>query len=195
MKTILVDDEPIALKQLKWELLPYKEIEIIGTFQSSVQALKFAENHRIDFAVLDIEMPVMGGIQLGKELRKLYPEMVLIYVTGYANYIEGMLKREKEYPTYLDYGVMIPHGTEDTLSCVLHPGISIVTIPKGFPYLGHKVTFVIGISSKEEDPLQELMQITDILLDSEKRIRLLHPSSKQEIIDVINENYMEKGEI
>lgn len=115
------------------------------------------------------------------------------YVT--EGYIKGMLKREREYPTYLDYGVMIPHGTEDTLSCVLHPGISIVTIPKGFPYLGHKVTFVIGISSKEEDPLQELMQITDILLDSEKRIRLLHPSSKQEIIDVINENYMEKGEI
>lgn len=105
MKTILVDDEPIALKQLKWELLPYKEIEIIGTFQSSVQALKFAENHRIDFAVLDIEMPVMGGIQLGKELRKLYPEMVLIYVTGYANYIKDAILGVKA-----DYYFMKPFG-------------------------------------------------------------------------------------
>lgn len=115
------------------------------------------------------------------------------YITG--DYIDGMLNREKEHPTYLDYGVMIPHGTQDTLSCVLRPGISIVFIPKGFLYLGHTVSFVIGISSKEEDPLQELMQITDILLEPEKRIRLLNPSSKQEIIDVINENYFEKGEL
>src|SRR5699024_11554707 len=98
-------------------------------------------------------------------------------------------------PTYLHYGVMIPHSTQDTLFCVLHPGISIVSIPQVFSYLGHRVSFVIGISSQEEDPLQELMQITDILLEPEKRIRLLNPSSKQEIIDVINENYFEKGEL
>src|SRR5699024_11785944 len=46
------------------------------------------------------------------------------YIT--RDYIDGMLNREKEHPTYLDYGVMIPHCTQDTLSCVLRPGISIV---------------------------------------------------------------------
>ena len=115
------------------------------------------------------------------------------YIT--SEYIDGMLRREQDHPTYLDFGVMIPHGTEDSLSCVLRPGISIVHIPRGFSYLGHRVPFVIGISSREEDPLQELMQITDILLEPEKRGRLLNPSSKQEIIDVINENYFEKGEL
>ena len=115
------------------------------------------------------------------------------YIT--SGYIDGMLRREQDHPTYLDFGVMIPHGTEYSLSCVLRPGISIVHIPRGFSYLGHRVSFVIGISSREEDPLQELMQITDILLEPEKRGRLLNPSSKQEIIDVINENYFEKGEL
>lgn len=111
------------------------------------------------------------------------------------NYISGMLERELKYPTYLDFGVMIPHGTEDSLQYVLQPGISIIQIPDGFPYLGHMVHLVIGISCKEDDPLQELMQITDILLKPSKRERLLNASSKQEFIDVINENYFNEGEL
>lgn len=110
-------------------------------------------------------------------------------------YILGMLERESKYSTYLDYGVMVPHGTEDSLQYVLRPGISISQFPEGFLYHGNLVTMVIGISSREEDPLQELMQITDILLKTEKRQRFLNASSHQEIIDVINENYMEEGEI
>lgn len=110
-------------------------------------------------------------------------------------YILGMLERESKHSTYLDYGVMIPHGTEETLSYVLQPGISILQFPDGFFYNGNIVTMVIGISSKEEDSLQELMQITDILLKPEKRHGFLNASSPQKIIDTINENYMEEGEI
>lgn len=90
---------------------------------------------------------------------------------------------------------MIPHGTEDSLQYVLQPGICILHIPEGFSYLGHTVHLVIGISSKEEDPLPELMQIADILGNPLRRERLLCASSKQEFIDVINENYRKEGEI
>lgn len=110
-------------------------------------------------------------------------------------YIQGMLERELEHSTYIDFGVMIPHGTDASLPYVLRPGISIIQIPDGFCYRGNTIVLVIGISSKEEDPLQELMQITDILLKPEKRNRLLNASSKQEFIDIINENYLEEGEL
>ena len=78
-------------------------------------------------------------------------------------YINGMLRREQETSTDIGFGVMIPHGTEDTLNFVLKPGISIVQIPHGISYHEDPIHLVIGISSREEDPLQELMQITDIL--------------------------------
>ena len=95
-------------------------------------------------------------------------------------YINGMLRREQETSTDIGFGVMIPHGTEDTLDFVLKPGISIVQIPHGISYHEDPIHLVIGISSREEDPLQELMQITDILLKPEKCHRFLNASSKQE---------------
>ena len=51
------------------------------------------------------------------------------------------------------------------------------------------------LSSREEDSLQELMQITDILLKPEKCHQFLNASSKQEFIDMINQNYVEEGEL
>ena len=110
-------------------------------------------------------------------------------------YIDGMIRREQETSTDIGFGVMIPHGTEDTLNFVLKPGISIVQIPNGIPYHEDSIHLVIGISSREEDPLQELMQITDILLKPAKCHQFLHASSTQEFIDMINENYREEGEL
>lgn len=108
-------------------------------------------------------------------------------------YINGMIRREQETSTDIGLGVMIPHGTEDTLNFVLKPGISIVQIPHGVSYHGNTIHLVIGISSREEDSLQELMQITDILLKPEKCHQFLNASSKQEFIDMINQNYVEEG--
>ena len=77
----------------------------------------------------------------------------------------------------------------------MKPGISIVQIPHGISYHEDPIHLVIGISSREEDPLQELMQITDILLKPEKCHQFLNASSKQEFIDMINQNYVEEGEL
>ena len=110
-------------------------------------------------------------------------------------YINGMIQREQETSTYIGFGVMIPPGTQNTLDSVIKPGISILKIQHGIPYKGNTVTLVIGISSREEDPLQELMQITDILLKPEKCHQFLNASSKQEFIDMINQNYLEEGEL
>ena len=110
-------------------------------------------------------------------------------------YIEGMIRREQEHSTHIGFGVMIPHGTEDTLDCVLRPGICILKIPNGVSYRDTTITMVIGIASREEDPLQELMQITDILLTPTACDQFLNASSKQELIDMINKHYTEEGEL
>ena len=90
---------------------------------------------------------------------------------------------------------MIPHGTQNTLDSVIKPGISILKLRHGISSQGNTITLVIGISSREEDPLQELMQITDILLKPAKCHQFLNASSKQEFIDMINQNYLEEGEL
>lgn len=41
---------------------------------------------QFDIYILDAEMPVKNGIEVAKEIRKLYPEPVIIYVTNHLNY-------------------------------------------------------------------------------------------------------------
>ena len=57
-------------------------------------------------------------------------------------YIDGMIRREQEHSTHIGFGVMIPHGTEDTLDCVISPGISILKISNGVPYHDTMITMV-----------------------------------------------------
>ena len=97
MKTIIVDDEPLALDLFEMECRDMPEIEIIGRFTQPVDALDFAKKHPIEFAVLDVEMAELNGIELGKRLKELYPELVLVYVTGYSQYIVETLKIKADY--------------------------------------------------------------------------------------------------
>ncbi|MBO5485105.1 MAG: response regulator [Lachnospiraceae bacterium] len=92
MKTIIVDDEIVAIKVFMYEAENIKELEIEGMFQSATEALRYADKHTVDLAILDIQMTEMDGILLGHELRKKNPDIMLIYITGYEKYAMDALK-------------------------------------------------------------------------------------------------------
>lgn len=104
MKTIIVDKELSYLNQLEDILGEYGEIELLGAFTSPDEALEFAKRHEIEFAILDIEMEEMGWLFLGKELRKTYPDMVLIYSMRHPEDIKKAL-----YEAKADYYIMKPY--------------------------------------------------------------------------------------
>ena len=67
MKTILVDDEAWSIKQMEKELEEYKQVEIVGSFEDAREALEFARQNEVEFALLDIEMPYMNGMMPGSK--------------------------------------------------------------------------------------------------------------------------------
>lgn len=87
MKIIAVDDEKLALEGLMTEIaLAAPEAELNG-FRSGRDALSYCDGQKsIDVAFLDIEMRGMSGLSLGEKLTDLYPEINLIYTTGYSEY-------------------------------------------------------------------------------------------------------------
>ena len=107
MKTIIVDDEMLAIKQFEIECKKIPLVNIAGKFQNAQQALEYAKKEKIEAAFLDIELSGMNGILLGKKLRELYPNLVVIFLTGYDNYTLDALYMKA------DYYLMKPYSSKD----------------------------------------------------------------------------------
>lgn len=86
IKTLLVDDEPMALTTLAHVLAAFPVFTIAGTCTSPEAALEFVKNQPIDAVFLDIEMPRLKGVDLAAELRRTNPHLIIIFVTAYRDY-------------------------------------------------------------------------------------------------------------
>jgi two-component system LytT family response regulator len=85
IRTIIVDDEPIARRNL-WALLKGDpEIEIIGQSGSGTQAVKLIKETLPDLLFLDVQMPEVDGFEV---LKRIKPERLpaIIFVTAYDQY-------------------------------------------------------------------------------------------------------------
>ncbi|MDO5655822.1 MAG: LytTR family DNA-binding domain-containing protein [Flavobacteriaceae bacterium] len=85
LKVILVDDEPDSTALLELYLKKYcPEVEIIGIFNSSTQALAQIPILKPDLLLLDIEMPVMNGFELLSALDSI--PFKVVFVTAYNQF-------------------------------------------------------------------------------------------------------------
>lgn len=86
MKILLVDDEELQLLRLEnvcKKLLPNEEFL---KYTNPKKAFDDNINEKIDIAFLDIEMPIMTGVQLAKKFKKVNPLINIIFVTAYNDY-------------------------------------------------------------------------------------------------------------
>ena len=83
VRIMVVDDEPTMLEWLS-VLLKQKGYEV-SMFTAGAKALQSASTRVPDVAVVDLRMPVMDGLDLLAELRKLNPELIGIVMTAYSS--------------------------------------------------------------------------------------------------------------
>ncbi|KAA0258961.1 response regulator [Deferribacter autotrophicus] len=80
-KTILVaDDNPVITETIK-ELLTNEGYNIL-TAQNGVEAFELFRNKNIDFIITDIEMPIMDGLTLTKNIRKLNKSIPILILSS-----------------------------------------------------------------------------------------------------------------
>jgi two-component system LytT family response regulator len=86
LKALIVDDEPVARKVLREELDLIPDVEIVGEADNGSTALEKISQCQPDLVLLDLQMPVMGGLEVVRHL-KGGPQMpVIVMVTAYDNY-------------------------------------------------------------------------------------------------------------
>jgi len=85
MRVIIVDDIPSAIEGVKVLLETYQGFEVIASFNNGKELLEYNYIHTADIILMDIEMPVMGGIETAKIISFRYPEIKLIAITMYQH--------------------------------------------------------------------------------------------------------------
>ena len=88
MKTLIVDDEPIARRVLREELETLPAVVIVGEAENGRQALQQIAEFQPDLVLLDLQMPVMGGFEVVRKLSGGHLPVVVI-VTAFDQYAIG----------------------------------------------------------------------------------------------------------
>ena len=81
IKIIIADDHKIFLEGLSSLLKDYPELKIIATVSNGQEVLDLLIENKADVVVTDINMPIMDGIKLTKELKKKHPNVKVLALT------------------------------------------------------------------------------------------------------------------
>ncbi|MBN8429422.1 response regulator transcription factor [Microbulbifer salipaludis] len=97
LRTLLADDEPLALEGLRLRLSQIEEIEIVGECGSGEEAIELNARLAPDLIFLDMEMPGLNGLEVVEELRAASAPTV-VFVTAYDTYaVEAFELRAEDY--------------------------------------------------------------------------------------------------
>ena len=80
---LLVDDE-VELIETLLKRLEMRRVDVKGV-NSGMDALAQLDRKQFDVVVLDVKMPKMDGIETLREIKKRYPIIEVIMLTGHAN--------------------------------------------------------------------------------------------------------------
>ncbi|MGN6354565.1 MAG: LytR/AlgR family response regulator transcription factor [Parafilimonas sp.] len=80
---IIVDDEQPARELIQHYLSGLKDVKLMASFESTVDAFNWMQQHTIDLVFLDIQMPKISGLKFIQSLRTA-PK--IIFTTAYREY-------------------------------------------------------------------------------------------------------------
>ena len=85
IRTILVDDEKLAIQGLALRLEKFPDVEIIDTCSNGREAIRKIKTEKPDLVFLDIQMPGFDGFSVVKGVMELEPPLI-VFVTAYQEH-------------------------------------------------------------------------------------------------------------
>jgi len=80
---LIIDDEPLAINVIKNYLEPIENFEVVNTFSNPIEGLNYLKNNKVDVVFLDINMPVLDGINFIKSLDNA---PILVITSAYSQF-------------------------------------------------------------------------------------------------------------
>ncbi|MDD4111260.1 MAG: response regulator transcription factor [Clostridia bacterium] len=150
IKIIIVDDHEIFRNGLKMVLGKLSYAGLIGEAQNGAEFLELLEKSVPDIVLLDIEMPIMNGIEAAKSALEKYPNLNIIALTMFNDdeYIKSMM----------DVGVkgfLIKNINKDTLDK------AILTVVNGGNYYSEELfEFFSKQMTKDKSADKNVIELT-----------------------------------
>jgi two-component system LytT family response regulator len=85
IRTILVDDEPLAIQGLQLRLEAHEDVEIVDTCSNGREAIRSIKTNKPDLVFLDIQMPGFDGFSVVQGLMEIEPPL-FVFVTAYSDH-------------------------------------------------------------------------------------------------------------
>lgn len=85
IRTILVDDETLAIQGLQHRLESHDDVEIVETCMNGREAIRAIKTHKPDLVFLDIQMPGFDGFSVVQGMMEVEPPL-FVFVTAYTDH-------------------------------------------------------------------------------------------------------------
>ena len=112
---------------------------------------------------------------------------------GYVeqDYIDAMIKRDKELSVYMGNFIAIPHGTDDAKKDVLKSGITVVQVPDGVNFGTEDdpqvATVLFGIAGIGDEHLQIIQNISIFCADVDNVVKLADAQTEDEVVKLLSQ--------
>jgi len=86
LRLLIVDDEELAVDRLCRLCLRFSNVKVVGTSTSGEEALSEIERLKPDVVLLDITMPGIDGIEVGRRIDAMPNRPAVIFTTAHEEY-------------------------------------------------------------------------------------------------------------
>ncbi len=86
LRTLIVEDEPLARDRLRLMLADHPDVEIVGECVDAPDGVRTALYERPDVLLLDIRLPGADGFAVLEGLRSLEPPPFVVFITAFADH-------------------------------------------------------------------------------------------------------------
>ncbi len=83
---LIVDDNTLVRRMLRSWLEQHSEWEVCGEAENGKLAVERVQELQPNIVILDLQMPVMNGLEAAREIKRLAPNTALIIFTAHASY-------------------------------------------------------------------------------------------------------------
>lgn len=161
IRIIIVDDHEIFRNGLRMVINKLGYAKVVGEAEDGAAFLSLIEKTETDLVLMDIEMPVMNGIEATKKALELYPDLKIIALTMFREdaYIQSMMEAGVK-------GFLIKNISKDVLDRALQ------AVYNGKTYYSEELwDYFTKAIAKEEHPADELhltpreMEVLELLAE------------------------------